>query len=60
MNRKLKKRFDLLQQKLHHLKQQRSGARKQLDDPEELRRVEAEVTDVEREIESIKKRMSEQ
>ena len=45
MDKKTKKRIDLLQQKLQKLRQQVAGAKKQLDDPGELRKLEKELAD---------------
>ena len=43
MDKKAKKRIDLLQPKLQKLRQQLAGAKKQLDEPEEVKRLESEI-----------------
>ncbi|HEV2968342.1 MAG TPA: hypothetical protein VGY55_00030 [Pirellulales bacterium] len=54
MDKKAKKRIDLLQQKLQKLRQQLAGAKKQLDEPEEVKRLEAEIAAAESELKSLK------
>jgi DNA-binding FrmR family transcriptional regulator len=54
VDKKAKKRVDLLNQRLQKLRQQLSGARKQLDDPEDVRRLESEVAAVSAELEKLK------
>ena len=54
MDKKQKKRLDVLQQKVQKLRQQLSGARQQDDDPAETRRLAAELERVEQEIASLK------
>ena len=54
MDKKAKKRIDLLNQRLQKLRQQLSGARKQMDDPEDVRRLEREVEGVTSELEKLK------
>jgi archaellum component FlaC len=54
MDKKAKKRIDLLHQRLQKLRQQLAGARKQLDDPEDVRRLEREVEQVTSELEKLK------
>lgn len=54
MDKKAKKRIDLLNQKLQKLRQQLAGARKQMDDPEDVRRLEREVEQVTAELEKLK------
>lgn len=53
LNKKQKKQLDVARRKLAQLKQQLSGARKQLDDPDEVRRLEREITETERQIDEI-------
>jgi len=43
-NKKQKKQIDVERKKLQQLQQQLSGARRQMDDPEELTRLQAELT----------------
>jgi hypothetical protein len=54
MDKKTKKKQDVLRQRLHKLQQQLSGARKQMDDAEEVRRLEREVVTTEAELEKLK------
>jgi hypothetical protein len=54
MDKKVKKKQDVLRQRLQKLHQQLSGARKQLDDPDEVRRLEQEVHSAEAELEKLK------
>jgi peptidoglycan hydrolase CwlO-like protein len=50
MDKKAKKRIDLLQEKLQKLRQQLAGAKKQMDDPSEVRRLEQEIATAESEL----------
>jgi hypothetical protein len=54
MDKKAKKKQDVLRQRLQKLQQQLSGARKQMDDPEEVRRLEQEIAAAESELQKIK------
>lgn len=54
MDKKAKKRWDVLTQKLQKLRQQVAGARKQNDDPQELAQLEKEVAAAEAELARIK------
>ncbi|HEV3136826.1 MAG TPA: hypothetical protein VGZ26_02960 [Pirellulales bacterium] len=54
MDKKAKKKHDVLRQRLQKLQQQLSGARKQLDDPDEVRRLEQEVATTQTELERLK------
>jgi DNA-binding FrmR family transcriptional regulator len=54
MDKKAKKKHDVLRQRLQKLQQQLSGARKQLDDPQEVRRLEQEVAATQTELEKLK------
>ncbi len=54
MDKKAKKRIDLLHQKLQKLRQQLAGAKKQLDDPAEVKRLEAEIAAAETELRELK------
>lgn len=47
LNKKQKKQIDVEQKKLAQLRQQLSGAKKQLDDPAEVTRLEREIADCE-------------
>lgn len=44
LNKKQKKQIDVERKKLQTLQQQLSGARRQMDDAEELQRLQAELT----------------
>jgi hypothetical protein len=54
MDKKAKKRIDLLQQKLQKLRQQLAGAKKQMDDPADVRRLESEIAAAEAEVHKLK------
>ncbi len=54
MDKKTKKKVDVLQKRMQMLRLQLSGAKKQMDDPEELHRLEKEVSDLSAEIEKLK------
>jgi cob(I)alamin adenosyltransferase len=54
MDKKSKKRIDLLNQRLQKLRQQLAGARKQMDDPEDVRRLERDIEEVTSELEKLK------
>lgn len=54
MDKKTKKRLDVLHQRMAKLRQQLAGAKKQLDDPEEVRRLEAELATAQDEAEKLK------
>ncbi len=54
MDKKLKKKQDVLRHRLQKLQQQLSGARKQLDDPDEVRRLEQDLAITEAELLKLK------
>jgi DNA-binding FrmR family transcriptional regulator len=54
MDKKAKKKQDVLRQRVQKLQQQLAGARKQMDDPEEVRRLEQELSAASGELEKIK------
>jgi cob(I)alamin adenosyltransferase len=54
MDKKAKKRIDLLQQKLQKLRQQLAGAKRQLDEPEDVKRLESEIAAIEAELRKLK------
>ncbi len=54
MDKKAKKRVDLLQQRLQKLRQQLAGARKQPDEPDEVKRLETEIAATSRELDELK------
>ncbi len=55
MDTKAKKRLDVINKKLQHLRQNLAGMRKQNDDPDELRALEREVAALEAEAEKLRK-----
>ena len=54
MDKKAKKKVDILNQRLQKLRQQLAGAKKQMDEPEDVRRLESEIDKAETEIRQIK------
>ena len=54
MDKKAKKRIDLLRKKLGDLEQRLAGAKKQLDDPDEVRQLEAQIAAAQSEIDKLK------
>jgi hypothetical protein len=54
MDKKAKKRIDLLRKKLGDLEQRLAGAKKQLDDPDEVRLLETQISAAQTEIEKLK------
>lgn len=54
LNKKQKKQLDLDQKKLGQLRLQLSGAKKQVDDPEEITRLEQEIATLTAKIETLK------
>jgi cob(I)alamin adenosyltransferase len=54
MDKKAKKRLEVLRHKLQKLQQQLAGAKQQEDEPGEVRRLEQEIASVEAELERIK------
>lgn len=54
MDKKIKKKQDVLRQRLQKLQQQLAGARRQMDDAEEVRRLDQEVAATEAELEKLK------
>lgn len=54
MDKKAKKRIDLLHQRLQKLRQQLAGSRQQPDDPQEPQRLEKEIAAAELELEKLK------
>jgi cob(I)alamin adenosyltransferase len=54
MDKKAKKRIDVLQQKLQKLKQQLAGAKQQPDDPDDVVRLEKEIAAAEKELGTLK------
>jgi predicted nucleic acid-binding Zn-ribbon protein len=54
MDKKSKKRIDLLNKRLQKLRQQLAGAKQQMDDPDEVERIEAEMTAAQEELTRLK------
>jgi len=54
MDKKAKKKQDVLRQRLQKLQQQLAGARKQMDDPDEVARLEKDIAAAQAELEKIK------
>ena len=54
MNKKTKKKIDVLRKKLEGLKRRLAGAKKQTDEPEEVERLSAEVAQVENSLTALK------
>lgn len=54
MNKKQKKQLDIEHKKLTQLQQQLAGAKKQLDDPEEVTRLERDIASTSERIEKLK------
>jgi DNA-binding FrmR family transcriptional regulator len=54
MDKKAKKKQDVLRHRLQKLQQQLAGARKQMDDPDEVRRLEQDIAAAQSELEKIK------
>jgi len=55
MDKKEKKRIEVLQQKIAKLQQQLAGARKQPDDPADVPRIEKELAAAHAELSTLKK-----
>jgi hypothetical protein len=54
MDKKSKKRIDLLRKKLGEMQQRLAGAKKQMDDPREVSQLEADIAAAQAEIEKLK------
>ena len=54
MDKKAKKRTDVLRTRLQKTQQQLAGARKQMDEPAEVSRLEKEVAEINAELEKLK------
>ncbi|MEK6236253.1 MAG: hypothetical protein N2C14_16225 [Planctomycetales bacterium] len=55
MDRKAKKKLETMRNRQQKLQQQLSGAKKQIDEPGEIQRLESEIATIESEIEKLKK-----
>jgi len=54
MDKKAKKKLDIVNQRLQTLRQQLAGARKQDDTPGEVERLQCEIAALEKEVKSLK------
>lgn len=54
MDKKIKKKIDVSNQKLQKLRQQLSGAKQQDDEPGEVNRLEVEIAALESEVQKLK------
>jgi hypothetical protein len=54
MDRRTKKKIEVLGRKLTNLRQQLAGARRQTDEPQEVERLEAEVSRIEADLKRLK------
>lgn len=54
MNKKVKKKLDLINQKLQHLRKQLAGAKQQDDEPGEVDRLEKQITELQDEANRLK------
>jgi peptidoglycan hydrolase CwlO-like protein len=54
MDKKAQKRIELLRKKINDLQQRLAGARKQMDDPDEVRQLESDLAAAKQEIEKIR------
>ena len=54
MDKKAKKRTDVLRSRIANLQQQLAGARKQMDDPDEVKNLEKQLAAAEAELAKIK------
>jgi archaellum component FlaC len=54
VDKKAKKKTEVLRDRLAKLRQQLSGAKKQLDDPAEVERLEREIAQAQAELEKLK------
>ena len=54
MDKKAKKKIDVLHDRITKLRQQLAGAKKQLDDPAEVARLERDIAQAQAELDKIK------
>ncbi len=54
MDKKQKKRIDVLRTRIQNLQQQLAGAKKQMDDPQEVQALEQQVAIAEAELQKLK------
>ena len=54
MDKKVKKKLDVLRKKVSHLQQQLAGATRQMDDPKEVENIRADIAAAQEQIEKLK------
>ena len=54
MDKKAKKRIEVLRKKITQMQQQLAGARQQMDDPQEVQQLETSIAEAQQEIEKLK------
>lgn len=54
MDKKAKKRLEVIKQKLAQLQQQLAGAKQQMDDPADVKRIESEIATLQAERDRLK------
>ena len=54
LNKKQKKQLDVAKKKLGKLQQLLSAAKQQMDDPEDVTRIQAEMAEVQKQIDTLK------
>ena len=54
MDKKAKKKLDVIHRRLQHLRQQLAGARQQDDEPGEVQKLEREIAELEAQAEKLK------
>jgi ribosomal protein L29 len=54
MDKKAKKKIDVLRERLTKLRQQLAGAKRQMDEPGEVSRLEKDISQAETELEKLK------
>ncbi len=54
MNKKIKKKIDVLNTRMQKLRQQLAGAKQQMDEPDEVTRIESEIAATEAELAELK------
>jgi chromosome segregation ATPase len=54
MDKKSQKRIEILRKKIGELQPRLAGAKKQMDDPDEVRKLEAELSAAQAELEKLK------
>lgn len=54
MDKKAKKRIDVLRKKITQLQQRLAGAKQQMDDPDEVKQYEQQIAEAQQEIDKLK------